>query len=336
MAEQDSISEKRVGILGGGSWATAIAKIFLEKEQEINWYMRRDDRIEEFRELGHNPAYLTDVSFDVSRIHFSSDINETVLESDILVLAIPSPYLKSHLQKLTADIKGKVLLSATKGIVPDENMTISEYVHECYGVPDENILVVSGPSHAEEIALERLTYLTIAGHDAQKAACVAQKMANHYVLTSTSNDIVGIEYGAVLKNIYAICAGIYYGQKFGDNFHAVLMSNAIREAQRFLSAISPGERNIANSAYLGDLLVTSYSNFSRNRVFGTMIGRGYSVKAAQVEMEMVVEGYYGTKCIHEINERYKVDMPILNAVYNILYNKANARTELKELTKKFN
>ena len=336
MAEQDSINTKRIAIFGGGSWATAIAKIFLEKEQEINWYMRRDDRIEEFKELGHNPAYLTDVTFDVDRIHFSSDINQTVEESDILVLAIPSPYLKSHLQKLTASLKDKILLSATKGIVPDENMTISEYFHEYYGMPEDNILVVSGPSHAEEIALERLTYLTLACSDTKKAECLAERMANHYVLTSVSRDIVGIEYGAVLKNIYAICAGIYYGQKYGDNFHAVLMSNAIREIQRFLSALSPGERNIANSAYLGDLLVTSYSNFSRNRVFGTMIGRGYSVKAAQVEMEMVVEGYYGTKCIHEINERYKVDMPILDAVYHILYEKANARRELKELTKRFN
>ena len=278
---------KRIAIFGGGSWATAIAKIFLEKEPEINWYMRRDDRIADFIELGHNPAYLTDVSFDVNRIHFSSDLNQVVEMSDILVLAIPSPYLKSHLQKLTASLKDKVLLSATKGIVPDENMTISEYFHEYYEVPEENILVMSGPSHAEEIALERL-------------------------------------------------AGIYYGQKYGDNFHAVLISNAIREMKRFLSAISPGKRSVSNSAYLGDLLVTSYSNFSRNRVFGTMIGKGYSVKAAQVEMEMVVEGYYGTKCIHEINDRYKVDMPILNAVYHILYEKANARKELKDLTKKFN
>ena len=327
---------KRIAIFGGGSWATAIAKIFLEKEPEINWYMRRDDRIADFIELGHNPAYLTDVSFDVNRIHFSSDLNQVVQMSDILVLAIPSPYLKSHLQKLTASLKDKVLLSATKGIVPDENMTISEYFHEYYEVPEENILVMSGPSHAEEIALERLTYLTVAGKDQKMANCVAEKMSNPYVLTSVSRDIVGIEYAAVLKNIYAICAGIYYGQKYGDNFHAVLISNAIREMKRFLSAISPGKRSVSNSAYLGDLLVTSYSNFSRNRVFGTMIGKGYSVKAAQVEMEMVVEGYYGTKCIREINDRYKVDMPILNAVYHILYEKANARKELKDLTKKFN
>lgn len=327
---------KRIAIFGGGSWATAIAKIFLEKEPEINWYMRRDDRIADFVELGHNPAYLTDVSFDVNRIHFSSDINHTVEVSDILVLAIPSPYLKSHLQKLNTSLKDKILLSATKGIVPDENMTISEYFHEYYDMPEENILVMSGPSHAEEIALERLTYLTVAGKDQKMATCIAEKMTNHYVMTSVSLDIVGIEYAAVLKNIYAICAGIYYGQKYGDNFHAVLISNAIREMKRFLNAISPGKRTVSNSAYLGDLLVTSYSNFSRNRVFGTMIGKGYSVKAAQVEMEMVVEGYYGTKCIYEINERYKVDMPILDAVHNILYEKANARRELKELTKKFN
>ena len=239
---------KKVAIFGGGSWATAIAKIFLEKETEINWYMRRDDRIADFIELGHNPAYLTDVAFDVNRIHFSSDINQTVENSDILVLAIPSPYLKHHLQKLTAPLKDKVLLSATKGIVPDENMTISEYFHEYYDMPDDNILVVSGPSHAEEIALERLTYLTIAGKDQKMASCIAEKMSNHYVMTSVSRDIVGIEYAAVLKNIYAICAGIYYGQKFGDNFHAVMVSNAIREMKRFLNAISPGKRMVSNSA----------------------------------------------------------------------------------------
>lgn len=330
------ISTGRIAILGGGSWATAIAKIFLEKEKSINWYMRRDDRIADFKRLGHNPAYLTDVSFNTNRINFSSDINQIVDESDTIILVTPSPYLKSHLAKLTTDISGKMILSAIKGIVPDENLTVSEYFNRKYNVPNENILVVSGPSHAEEIALERLTYLTIACTDRRKAKVFAERMTNNYVHTSVSIDIMGIEYGAVLKNVYAIAAGICYGQKYGDNFHAVLMSNSIREMDRFLKAISPSERNICDSAYLGDLLVTGYSNFSRNRVFGTMIGKGYSVKSAQIEMEMVAEGYYGTKCIKEINEQYHIDMPILNTVYNILYDKKNALYEIVKLTNKFN
>lgn len=325
----------KIAILGGGSWATAIAKIFLEKETSINWYMRRDDRIADFIRLGHNPAYLTDVEFDINRIHFSSDINHIVEESDSLVLVMPSPFLKSHLAKLTTNISKKFILSAIKGIVPDENITVSEYFRKTYGIPAKNISIVSGPCHAEEVALERLSYLTIACTDKEKASAFAEKMANHFIRTSVSEDIIGIEYGAVLKNIYAIAAGISYGQKYGDNFHAVLMSNSIREMDRFLKAISPMNRNIDDSVYLGDLLVTGYSNFSRNREFGTMIGKGYSVKSAQIEMAMIAEGYYATKCIKEINECYKIDMPILDTVYNILYNKKNALTEIKRLTEKF-
>jgi glycerol-3-phosphate dehydrogenase (NAD(P)+) len=330
------IRRSRIAILGGGSWATAIAKIFLSKEKSINWYMRRDDRIEDFIRLGHNPAYLTDVAFDTSRIRFSSDINKIVDESETLILVTPSPFLKAHLEKLTTDISGKTIISAIKGVVPDENLSVTEYFAKRYNVPAKNLLVVSGPSHAEEIALERLTYLTWACSDRKKAEIFAEKMANNYIRTSVSEDVLGIEYGAVLKNIYAIAAGICYGQKYGDNFHAVLISNAIREMDRFLKAIDPIKRNVDASAYLGDLLVTSYSNFSRNRVFGTMIGKGYSVKSAQIEMEMIAEGYYGTKCIKEINDHFHIDMPILDTVYNILYGKKNSNAEILKLTTKFN
>ena len=330
------IRKPKIAILGGGSWATAIAKIFLTKEKSIYWYMRRDDRIADFIRLGHNPAYLTDVPFDTSRIRFSSDINKVVDVAETLVLVTPSPYIKSHIQKLTADISEKTIISAVKGIVPDENLSVSEYFIKKYNVPSKNILVVSGPSHAEEIALERLSYLTLACSDKKKAELYAEKMANNYIRTSVSEDVLGIEYGAVLKNVYAIAAGICYGQKYGDNFHAVLISNAIREMDRFLKAIDPMPRNIDRSVYLGDLLVTSYSNFSRNRVFGTMIGKGYSVKSAQIEMEMVAEGYYGTKCIKEINDHFHIDMPILDTVYNILYGKKNSATEIAKMTTKFN
>jgi glycerol-3-phosphate dehydrogenase (NAD(P)+) len=330
------IRKPKIAILGGGSWATAIAKIFLTKEKSIYWYMRRDDRIADFIRLGHNPAYLTDVPFDTSRIRFSSDINKVVDEAETLVLVMPSPYIKSHLQKLTTDVSRKTIISAVKGIVPDENLSVTEYFAKKYNVPSKNLLVVSGPSHAEEIALERLSYLTLACSDRKKAEIYAEKMANNYIRTSVSEDVLGIEYGAVLKNIYAIAAGICYGQKYGDNFHAVLISNAIREMDRFLKAIDPMPRNVDRSVYLGDLLVTSYSNFSRNRVFGTMIGKGYSVKSAQIEMEMVAEGYYGTKCIKEINDHFHIDMPILDTVYNILYGKKNSTAEIAKMTTKLN
>ena len=325
----------KIAIMGGGSWATAIAKMVLGKaETTINWYMRRDDRIEEFKRLGHNPAYLTSVRFDTKRINFSSDINQVVRESDTLIFVTPSPYLKSHLKKLKVKLKDKFIVTAIKGIVPDENLIVSDYFHKIYGVPEDNIAVIAGPCHAEEVALERLSYLTIGCKDIEKAKCFAKQLSGHYIKTSVNPDIVGIEYASVLKNIYAIAAGICNGLKYGDNFQAVLISNAILEMERLLKTVHPVERSINDSAYLGDLLVTAYSNFSRNRVFGTMIGKGYSVKSAQIEMEMIAEGYYGTKCIKEINEQFKVDMPILEACYNILYERISPNIEIKFLTEK--
>ncbi len=318
--------------MGGGSWATAIAKIMLTQEETINWYMRRDDRIEDFKRLGHNPAYLTGVRFDVKRINFSSDINRTVRDSDILIFVTPSPYLKSHLKKLKTKITDKFVITAIKGIVPDENLIVSSYFNQMYNVPKENLAVLAGPCHAEEVALERLSYLTVGCSDIRKAQLLADKMKSDYIKTSVSHDVEGIEYASVLKNVYAIAAGICSGLKYGDNFQAVLMSNAIQEMNRFLNTVHPQERTVADSAYLGDLLVTSYSNFSRNRVFGTMIGKGYSVKSAQVEMEMIAEGYFGTKCIKEINRHLHVNMPIMDAVYNILYERISPMIEIKLLT----
>lgn len=328
-------TNKQVAIMGGGSWATAIAKIIMSNVETINWYIRRDDRIEEFKRLGHNPAYLSSVKFDIDRINFSSDINKVVKESDILVFVTPSPYLKSHLKKLKADLEDKFIVNAIKGIVPDENLIISEYFHKAYNVPYENIAVIAGPCHAEEVALERLSYLTVGCSSISNATQFAKKIANSFVKTSVSDDVVGIEYGSVLKNIYAIATGICNGLKYGDNFQAVLMSNAVIEMNRFINVVHPIERTINDSVYLGDLLVTGYSNFSRNRVFGTMIGRGYSVKSAQVEMEMIAEGYYAAKCIKEINEYYRVNTPIIDAVYNILYEHISPVIEIKLLTDSF-
>ena len=308
----------KIAIMGGGSWATAIAKIILTQAESINWYMRRDDRIEDFKRLGHNPAYLTSVRFNVKNINFSSDINKVVKESDTLIFVTPSPYLKSHLKKLKTKIKDKFIVTAIKGIVPDENLIVSDYFNKVYGVPEENIAVLAGPCHAEEVALERLSYLTVGCKDIEKAKIFAHQLAGHYIKTSVNTDVAGIEYASVLKNVYAIAAGICSGLKYGDNFQAVLISNAIQEMNRFLNTVHPVDRCTNDSAYLGDLLVTSYSNFSRNRVFGTMIGKGYSVKSAQIEMEMIAEGYYGTKCIKELNKHLHVNMPIVDAVYNIL------------------
>ena len=325
----------RIAVIGGGSWATAIAKIVVGHTHHLGWYMRRDDRIEDFRRLGHNPAYLTSVRFNIDEIEFSSDINKIVQAYDTLIFVTPSPYLKNHLKKLKTRIKDKFVITAIKGIVPDENLVCSEYFHQVYDVPYENLACLGGPSHAEEVALERLSYLTVGCSDREKALAFSEILASEFIKTKISSDVIGIEYSSVLKNVYAIAAGVCSGLKYGDNFQSVIMSNAAQEMNRFLTVVHPIERNIIDSVYLGDLLVTGYSNFSRNRVFGSMIGKGYSVKSAQIEMEMIAEGYYGTKCIKEINKHHHVNMPILDAVYNILYERISPTIEIKLLTDSF-
>ena len=275
------------------------------------------------------------VRFDIDEIFFSSDINKIADSYDTLVFVTPSPYLKNHLKKLRVRLKDKFVVTAIKGIVPDENLVCSEYFHQVYDVPYENLACLGGPSHAEEVALERLSYLTVGCSDRDKAQAFADVLSSEYIKTKTSDDVVGIEYSSVLKNVYAIAAGICSGLKFGDNFQAVLMANAVQEMSRLLQAVHPLERNVYDSVYLGDLLVTGYSNFSRNRTFGTMIGKGYSVKSAQIEMEMIAEGYFGTKCMKEINRHLHVNMPILDAVYNILYERISPQIEIKLLTDSF-
>lgn len=333
--EQNNKILGNIAVLGSGSWATAIAKMLLEKVEHLHWYMRKQETIDDFHRTEHNPGYLSSVHFDTKRITFSADINEVVRDCRTLVFVTPSPYLKNHLKKLKMRLNDHIIVTAIKGIVPDENLVCSEFFRQVYNVPDENLAVLGGPSHAEEVALGRLTYLTVGCADTTKARALADTIASSYVKSKTSCDVIGIEYASVLKNVYAIAAGICNGLKYGDNFQSVLMSNAVQEMNRFLRAVYPIDRQIYDSVYLGDLLVTGYSNFSRNRVFGTMIGKGYSVKSAQIEMEMIAEGYYGTRCMKDINRHYHVNMPILDAVYNILYERISPTIEIKLLTDSF-
>ena len=324
-----------VAIIGSGSWATALAKIVMHNALDINWYIRKQETIDEFIEIRRNPNHLEWAYFDVSRIHFSADINTVIEQSDILVLAVPSPYLKQSLNDITVDMSQKMVISAVKGMIPDENLLVTEYMHQYFNVPKENLGVIAGPCHAEEIALERLSYLTVGCKDMKKAIEWSKLFDTPYVRTTPSNDVEGLEYASVMKNIYAIAAGICKSLHYGDNFQAVLLTNAMHEMIRFTKAKSDIQRDITDSGYLGDVLVTAYSNFSRNRQFGQMIGMGYSVKAAQTEMEMVAEGYYGTKAIWLANQDAKVDLPIVEAVYQILYNRKSPKNTIKELTKKF-
>lgn len=324
----------KAAVMGGGSFATAIAKILTESIDHITWYMRRQDQIDGFIETGRNPSYLSSVEFDTSRITFTNDINVAVAKNDLIFFATPSPFFKSHLAKLTESLDDKIIVTAIKGIVPDENLLISEYLEQFYGVGSDHIVAISGPSHAEEIALGRTTFLTVGCEDREVARFISSVIESSYLHTVITDDIAGVEYSSVLKNIYAIAAGIGHGLRYGDNFQAVLISDALQEMNRFTNAVRPAHRNVQESVYLGDLLVTAYSKFSRNRTFGTMIGKGYSIKTAQMEMEMIAEGYYASKCIHEINEKYLVEMPIMEAVWQILYNNANADHTMTELISK--
>ena len=324
-----------IAIIGSGSWATALAKIVMHNVTDINWHIRRQEVIDEFVEIRRNPNHLEWAYFDVSRIHFSADINAVIEQSDLLILAVPSPYLKQSLNDITVDMSNKMVISAVKGMIPDENLLVTEYMHKHFNVPEENLGVIAGPCHAEEIALERLSYLTVGCKDEAKALKWQRLFTTPYVHTTPSNDVDGLEYASVMKNIYAIAAGMCTSLRYGDNFQAVLLTNAMHEIKRFATAHSDIPRDITNSGYLGDVLVTAYSKFSRNRQFGQMIGMGYSVKAAQTEMEMVAEGYYGTKAIHIANKEMKIDLPIVEAMYQILYKRKSPKNTIKELTQKF-
>ena len=296
--------------------------------------MRNEQAIEHIKENDHNPNYLRAADIFASQLDLSSDINYIAKNYDVLIFVIPSAFLTSELKKLETSLDHKIIVSAIKGIVPETGLIIGEHFNKEYNIPLENIAVITGPCHAEEVAMERLSYLTIACQDQEKARCIGKSLESWYIKTKISDDIIGTEYAAMLKNIYAVAAGIAHGLGYGDNFQAVLMSNAIREMKRFIKKTHKMKRNINNSAYLGDLLVTGYSLFSRNRQFGNMVGKGYTVKSAQMEMSMIAEGYYATKSAFKIKEENGAATPIIETVYNILYDNKSPKKEFKKLTDK--
>lgn len=324
----------RIAVIGSGSWATALVKIILENNSRAGWYVRDKEAADHIREHKTNPRYLRDIHFDTGRLDISNDINEVVSGADIIILAVPSLYLKSTLEPLSVSLKDKFVVSAIKGIVADEYITVAEYINQKYDVPFDSIGIITGPCHAEEVALERLSYLTVVCKNDHDAEMLGEKIQSSYIKVSRSTDIYGAEYASVIKNIYAIAVGIAVGLGYGDNFNAVLISNGGKEMSRFLKETYPYPRNTFDSAYLGDLLVTAYSQFSRNRTFGLMIGKGYSVNSVKIEMSMVAEGYYASACIKQINSHFGIDMPIADTVYDILYNNVRPKAAISALTKK--
>ena len=328
-------SNKKIAVIGSGSWATAIVKILCNNNNTVHWYFRKQSDIDFVKTHKHNPKYLSSVNFDLNNLELSSQLEFVISKVDIVILAVPSAFINDTLKDLPKIIfKNKLIFSAIKGIVPEYNLIVGEYLNSIYDVPIENIGVITGPCHAEEVALEKLSYLTLACIDINNAEILCDAMRCRYIKCSSSDDIYGTEISAVLKNVIAVAAGICNSLGYGDNFLSVLVSNAIQEIDRFVAAVHPIERDTKASAYLGDLIVTVYSQFSRNRMFGAMLGKGYSVKNAQLEMNMIAEGYYAVKCVCEINNKYHVHIPITNAVNNIIYNNKNAKIEMELLADK--
>ncbi|MFD2244829.1 NAD(P)H-dependent glycerol-3-phosphate dehydrogenase [Pontibacter ruber] len=326
---------EKIAVIGGGSWATALVKILSENRSQIHWWMRNQNDVQHLINYKHNPRYLSGVSFDLNYVKPSNDIRSVVATADWVILAVPAAFVKDALAELPEGaLKDKVVISAIKGMIPQENILVTDYVGHHFHVPNSHQLVIAGPCHAEEVALEKQSYLTIGSHDLAKAEHFCELLRNRYVKANPLDDLDGVEYCAVIKNIIALACGIARGLNYGDNFQAVLVSNAMFEIERFLDKVMPMHRSLTGSAYLGDLLVTAYSQFSRNRTFGNMIGRGYTVKSAQMEMNMVAEGYYAVKSIYELNKKLNVEMPITSAVYLILYEKISPAVEFEILKDK--
>lgn len=327
---------RQVAVIGSGSFGTALVKIFSEQAVSIRWFMHREEDVASFQSLGHNPRYLSDVLLDKQRVTASADVKQVVLGADLVLLVTPAAFLQSVLAPLEAsDFAGKTVVTAIKGIIPDSYQAVTDWLAEHYGIAMEQMAAISGPCHAEEVALERLSYLTVASPTVSVAEGVANLLRCRYIRVCTTTDLLGVEYAAVMKNVVAIAAGICHGLGYGDNFQAVLVANATQEIAKFLDKVYPSPRNILDSVYLGDLLVTAYSQFSRNRTFGNMIGRGYGVKAAQLEMNMVAEGYYAIKGMYTIAQQHGLDLPICNAVYAMLYERASPAVTVSKLRNQF-
>ena len=327
--------QKHVAVIGSGSWATALVKLLSNNLQEVNWFMRSEDDCKYVMQNLHNPRYLSSVQFNENKLKLFSDVEACIKNADIIVLAVPSAFCHDTIKDLPKKLlANKIIFSAIKGIIPQYNLIVGEYLNKVFGIPFKQIGVIAGPCHAEEVALEKLSYLTLACTDINNAEILATMLRCRYMKVTCSDDIYGTEYSAVLKNVVAIAGGVCHGLGYGDNFLSVLVSNAIQEIERFVKAVHPIDRDIKASAYLGDLLVTAYSQFSRNRMFGAMLGKGYSVKMAQLEMNMIAEGYFAVKCVHQINKTYNVDMPITQAVYNICYENISPTIEMKLLADK--
>jgi glycerol-3-phosphate dehydrogenase (NAD(P)+) len=327
--------QKRVAVIGSGSWATALVKLLSNNLQEVNWFMRSEDDCKYVIRNLHNPRYLSSVQFNENKLKLFSDVEACIKNTDIIVLAVPSAFCHDTIKILPKELlANKIIFSAIKGIIPQYNLIVGEYLNKEFEVPFKQIGVIAGPCHAEEVALEKLSYLTLACTEINNAETLAAMLRCRYMKVTCSDDIYGTEYSAVLKNVVAIAGGVCHGLGYGDNFLSVLVSNAIQEIERFVKAVHPIDRDIKASAYLGDLLVTAYSQFSRNRMFGAMLGKGYSVKMAQLEMNMIAEGYFAVKCVHQINKTYNVDMPITQAVYNICYENISPAVEMKLLAEK--
>ncbi|MDR2125936.1 MAG: glycerol-3-phosphate dehydrogenase [Prevotellaceae bacterium] len=318
-----------VVVIGNGSWATAQILLLTQNIDTVRWFIRDGQMIDYIKRYRRNPRYLHSAKLDISKIKMSSDVNSLVSDADIIIIAVPSAFCKAILGNITCDISKKFIVSTTKGIIPDEHLTLSEYMNEQFSVPFANMCIISGPCHAEEIAMQRLSYLTFASKKAEAAEAIAKLYRTSYVKAVISADIYGTEYGAILKNIYAVGVGICLGLGYGDNFISVFTANAHREMKRFLNESYPSKRNTSRSSYLGDLLVTCYSKFSRNRTFGTLIGKGHSPEEAIAEMKMIAEGYYAARGIYEVNKRLNISMPIAKAVYKILYTRASAAKQME-------
>jgi len=325
--------ETDVTVIGSGSWATAIVKMLCSNTSKVCWYIHFEEELKYLRKFHHNQKYLSAVDFKPDKLLLTGDINKAINSSEVIILVTPAAFLKELLHPLKISLKGKIICSAIKGFIPEDNCIVGEFMHNKYNVPYSDIVIITGPSHAEEVAMEKLTYLTIASQDRAKAKKIADILKNHYLRTIISDDIYGTEYAAVMKNIYAIAAGICIGLGYGDNFQAVLLSNATLELKSFIDRIHPIDRDINSSAYLGDLLVTGYSQHSRNRAFGNMIGKGYSVHNALIEMTMVAEGYYAAKGIHKLRSEMNLRIPIAEMVYRILYENSVPAKEVRKLTK---